>query len=74
MQWLRDGALLFSVWDTPESAVLYRVDRPRPLTRVGRVARPSADISVSADLKRISVVERNYHGDAFSSRVVEVRR
>ena len=74
VQWLRDGAVLFSVRDTPESAVLYRVAGPGRMTRVGRVARPSANTSVSDDLKRISVVERNYHGDAFSSRVVEVRR
>jgi hypothetical protein len=74
VQWLRDGAVLFSVRDTPESAVLYRVAGPGRITRVGRVARPSANTSVSDDLKRISVVERNYHGDAFSSRVVEVRR
>ena len=62
VQWLRDGAMLFSVRDTPESAVLYRVAGPGRMTRVGRVARPSANTSVSDDLKRISVVERNYHG------------
>jgi eukaryotic-like serine/threonine-protein kinase len=69
-QWLRDGGLLVSVHDTPESVVLYRVTGPRRVIRLGRVARPSANTSVSDDLRRISVVERNYHGDAFSSRVV----
>ena len=68
--WLGDGSLLFTPWDTPESAVLLKLAGPGKPTRIGRIARPSAGISVSADLKRISVVERNYHGDAFTSRVV----
>jgi hypothetical protein len=72
MRWLRDGTVLFSVWDTPESVVLYQVAGPGRVTRLGRVSRPSANTSVSDDLKRISVVERNYHGDAFTSRVVRV--
>jgi hypothetical protein len=36
------------------------------------VARPNAFASVSNDLRHISVVEINYRGDAFSSRVVKV--
>jgi hypothetical protein len=72
IRWIGDGVVLFSVRDTPESVVLYRVAGPGRMTRVGRVARPSANTSVSDDLKRISVVERNYHGDAFTSRVVRV--
>jgi hypothetical protein len=72
IRWIRDGRLLFSVWDTPESVVLSQVAGPGRVTRLGRVARPSASTSVSDDLKRISVVERNYHGDAFTSRVVRV--
>jgi len=72
VQWLGDGNVLFSVRDTPESAVLYRLTGPGRGTRLGRVTRPSANTSVSKDLKRISVVERNYRGDAFSSRVVRV--
>jgi Tol biopolymer transport system component len=68
--WLGDGSVLFMPWDTPESALLFKVGGPGRLTRIGRIARPSAGITVSADLKRISVVERNYHGDAFTSRIV----
>jgi hypothetical protein len=72
IQWLRDGRIQLSVRDTPESVVLYQVAGPGRFTGLGRVARPSANTSVSADLRRISVVERNYHGDAFSSHVVRV--
>jgi len=70
LEWLDDGSLLFAPWDTPESALLDKLSGPGKPTRLGRISRPSADISVSADLKRISVVERNYHGDAFTSRIV----
>jgi len=48
------GQLLFNVRDTPESALLYRVAGPGRVTRLGRVARPSANTSVSDDLERIS--------------------
>jgi hypothetical protein len=68
--WLDDGSLLFAPRDTPESSLLYRLSGPGKPTRLGRIARPSAGISVSADLKHISVIERNYHGDAFTSRIV----
>ena len=70
VKWLDDGSLLFTPWDTPESALLDKISGPSRITRLGRISRPSAGISVSPDLKRISVVERNYHGDAFTSRIV----
>ena len=70
MMWLDDGSLLFAPRDTPESSLLTRLAGPGKLTRLGRISRPNAGISVSADLERISVVESNYHGDAFTSRIV----
>ena len=69
-RFLSDGALLFTPWDTPESAVLYKVAGPGRLQRLGSVPRPIAGISVSTDLKRIAVLESNYHGDAYMSRIV----
>ncbi|HEX3273312.1 MAG TPA: protein kinase [Gemmatimonadales bacterium] len=71
LTWLGDGSLLFAPRDTPESAVLFKLAGPGRPARLGRVSRPNAGISVSADLKRISVVERDYHGDAFTSRIVQ---
>jgi hypothetical protein len=68
--WLEDGSLLFAPRDTPESSLLYRLTGPGKPARLGRISRPNAGISVSADLKRISVIERSYHGDAFTSRIV----
>jgi hypothetical protein len=67
---LNDGSILFTPWDTPESAVLYKVSGPGRLDRLGAVTRPIAGISVSHDLERIAVLESNYHGDAFMSRIV----
>jgi hypothetical protein len=52
---LDDGSILFTVWDTPESAVLYRVTGPGQLERLGSVPRPIANVNVSRDLKRIAV-------------------
>ena len=67
---LSDGSILFTPWDTPESAVLYKVTGPGRRERLGAVTRPIAGISVSSDLKRIAVLESNYHGDAYMSRIV----
>jgi len=68
--WLDDGSLLFAPRDTPESVLLFVLKGPGKPARLGRSSRPNAGVSVSADLKRISVVELNYHGDAFTSRIV----
>ncbi len=67
---LNDGSILFTPWDTPESVVLYKVSGPGKVTRLGKVTRPVAGVSVSTDLKRIAVVESDYHGDAYMSRIV----
>jgi hypothetical protein len=67
---LDDGTILFVPWDTPQSALLYRVRAPGRLERIGVVPRPIAGLSLSADLKRAAVLESNYHGDAYLSRIV----
>jgi hypothetical protein len=69
-RFLDDGSILFTPWDTPESAVLYRVAGPGRAERLGSVPRPIAGISLSNDLKRAAVLESNYHGDAYMSRIV----
>jgi hypothetical protein len=68
--YLDDGSILFTPWDTPESVVLYKVTGPGKVTRLGKVTRPAAAVSVSTDLRRIAVLESNYHGDAYMSRIV----
>jgi hypothetical protein len=69
-RFLNDGSLLFTPWDTRESAVLYRLTGPDRVERLGSVPRPIAAISLSSDLKRAAVLESRYHGDAYMSRIV----
>ena len=69
-RFIDNGALLFQPWDTPESIVLYRVTAPGKMQRLGKVPRSVAGVSISDDLKRAMVLEADYHGDAFMSRVV----
>jgi len=65
-----DGSIRFAPWDTPESIVFYRVTAPEKMQRLGKVPRSVALITVSDDLKRAVVLEQDYHGDAYMSRVV----
>jgi len=69
-RFLDDGSILFQPWDTPESIVLYKVTAPEKMQRLGKVPRSVAGVNLSDDLKRAIVLEADYHGDAFMSRVV----
>ena len=69
-RFLGDGSILFAPWDTPESIVFYHVTAPDKMQRLGKVPRSVAGITVSDDLKRAVVLEQDYHGDAYMSRVV----
>jgi len=70
MHWLPDGSLMVWIWTTQESVSLYRVRGPGRVTSLGVVARPIYGFRASDDLRRAAVVVRNYHGDAWMSRVV----
>ncbi len=69
-RFLDDGSILFAPWDTPESIVFYKVPAPGKMERLGKVPRSVAGVTVSDDLKRAIVLEADYHGDAFMSRIV----
>ncbi len=69
MAFLSDGSVGFEVWPSQETATVYRVPAPGRMQLVGTVPRPIADMTVSADLKRVSVDTKDYHGDAWMSRV-----
>jgi hypothetical protein len=66
---LSDGSILWSVYDTQESATFYRLTAPGHLERIGAVPRAIRSIQVSNDLKRASVNVREYHGDAWITRL-----
>ena len=69
-RFLGDGSVLFAPWDTPESIVFYRLSGSGKEERLGKVPRSVAGITVSDDLKRAVVIESDYHGDAYMSRIV----
>jgi hypothetical protein len=43
---------------------------PGEVKRLGAITRPIAAVSASGDLQRAAILERNYHGDAYMSRIV----
>ncbi|MFI5214272.1 MAG: protein kinase [Gemmatimonadales bacterium] len=65
-----DGSLQLQVFGTQESISLYRVTAPGRAVLLGTVPRPVNGLSVSADARRAAVLVRDYHGDAWMSRVV----
>jgi hypothetical protein len=67
---LADGSVLFQVRPTQESMALLQARGSGDVKRLGVIPRPVASVSVSADLTRALIVERNYHGDAWMSRIV----
>ncbi len=69
-RFLSDGSILFQPWDTPESVLLNKVAAPGKVQRLGKVPRSVAGVNLSDDLKRAMVLEADYHGDAFMSKVV----
>jgi hypothetical protein len=70
MHFLADGSVLLRVRPTQESVALLQLRGPGDIKRLGVIPRPVAGVSLSADLKRALIVERNYHGDAWMSRIV----
>jgi hypothetical protein len=67
---LGDGTIVFLVWEAQEMAVLYHLTAPGQMRRLGAIPRPITTISVSDDLRRVTVGTRDYFGDAWMSRVV----
>jgi len=68
--WLKDGTLLVLFGETPERYSIYHLLGPGRAEKLGAIPRRVSSISVSKDLKRVAVVVRNYHGDAWMSKVV----
>jgi hypothetical protein len=66
---LSGGGVLFAVDRTQESKELLRVDGPGKIRSLGTPPIPLQAISVSADLKRATVVQRDYRADAWMYQV-----
>jgi len=69
MGFLDGGAVALELYPSQESATVYRLAAPGKLELVGTVPRPVSGLDYSADLKRAVIDTRDYHGDAWMSRV-----
>jgi len=69
--WLADGSIAFTVWGGTDAATVYQVAGPGQTKTVGPLAHVSNAFSVSQDLKRSTVMWREYRGDAWMYRVVK---
>ncbi len=67
--WLAGGGIVFEGYLTEDFVTLYRVTSPGKLQRLGTVPRPVSSVTFSADLEHVAVNARDYHGDAWMSRV-----
>jgi hypothetical protein len=67
---VQDGTFLLRLQDTPVTYSLYHLLGLGRAVKLGTIPRSASSVSVSEDLKRAAVVLRNYHGDAWISRVV----
>ena len=70
-KWLADGSIAFTVWGSTDAATVYQVAGAGQVKTVGPLAHVSNAISVSRDLKRSTVMWREYRGDAWMYRVVK---
>jgi Protein kinase domain/WD40-like Beta Propeller Repeat len=69
--WLADGSIMLAQWDTQESVSLFHILDSGAAERLGTIPRPIAGITVDRYLKHAAVTLRDYHGDAWMSRVVK---
>ena len=71
MNYLSDGSIALKVLPSEEAVTIYRLAAPGQAQLVGTVPRPVSGISYTADLRRVAIDTRDYHGDAWMSRVVK---
>ena len=65
------GSFALLAWPTQQSIAVYRATGPGKLTPLGTVPRPADYLTVSNDLKRAALLQREYHGDSWMSSVVK---
>ena len=70
LRWLTGGSLALSLEAAKSSVALYRARPGAPLERLGSIPRSVSNFTVSSDMKRAAVVTRDYHGDAWMSKVI----
>jgi hypothetical protein len=67
---LNDGAVLLEASEAQNFLTFFRLAGPGQMQRVGATARPVLVFAVSSDMKRGSVMQRDYHADAWLHKVI----
>ena len=68
-RFLDDGGMVFIRRPTQETMALEHLPGPGVAHPVGTIPRVVADLAVSGDLRRVAIVERTPHGDAWMSHI-----
>ena len=68
---LPDGSIVFDVFETEQTAAIYRLHGPGRMERLGTIPRPVLDVSIANDLRRAVVTVRDYHADAWMTRILK---
>ena len=68
---LSDGSILFVVFKTAQTAAVYRLRGPGRMELLGTIPRPVTDVSIASDLDHALVTVRNYHADAWMTRILQ---
>ena len=68
---LPDHSVLFVVFDTRRTIRLYRSRKPGDLKLLGTISRPWWDVDIADDLRHAILTVRDYHSDAWMSRVTQ---
>ena len=67
---LADGSVLLEAAQSADNISFFKLTGPGQMQRLGTSALPVLDVSVSADLKRAVVSQRDYRADAWMNQVV----
>jgi hypothetical protein len=70
-RWLADGSIAFAVWTSLDAVTVRQVTKPGQEKPIGAIAYLANALSLSRDLKRATIMSREYRGDAWMYRVVK---
>src|SRR5262249_27387366 len=69
--WSADGSLLLGLRTTSDSYAIERLRGPGQVEQLGAIPRSLQQISLTPDQKRVSIVTRDAHADAWTMRIVK---
>jgi hypothetical protein len=69
--WLADGSIAFLVWSGSDAMSVRKVAGPNDEKMIGAMGHVATTVTLSQDLKRATLMWREYRGDAWMYRVVK---